>query len=124
MSVLIIVFQFTICNMCIDLRRRERLMTQQFLDAVESGTVVEHRRGEGVAERMGRPFALRNGGKRIAHDTVNLSRINRSPFVGQKEYVVLHRLIRFSKRSVAFYQFAKFITERNYSIFITFTMPL
>ena len=54
MSFFINPFQLLERGVGIDLCRIDTLMTQQFLDALKSCTVVQHRRGESVPEHVGR----------------------------------------------------------------------
>ena len=73
MSLFIYSFQLFERGMGIDLGRRDALMAQQVLDALQSGTVVQHRRGEGMAEHVGRTFLQRRDCRQVlVHDGIHL----------------------------------------------------
>ena len=90
MSFFINPFQLLERGVGIDLCRIDTLMTQQFLDALKSCTVVQHRRGESVPEHVGR--ALLQGRDQLQvfmHDHVHL--ISSHPFslITQEQGTVL-----------------------------------
>ena len=51
-------FQFLECGVRVYLRRRHTFMAEQFLHALKSSTMIEHRRGESMAQYMRRAFLL------------------------------------------------------------------
>ena len=59
MSLLINSFQLFDGGVRVDLGRLQAFMPQQLADAFQSGTVVEHGRGEGMSEHMWRAFLHR-----------------------------------------------------------------
>ena len=57
---LIIILKFAVGQVGVDLSRGERCVSEQALDGVEVGPVVEHVGGEGVPEHVGRTFGRRH----------------------------------------------------------------
>ena len=63
MGELIIIFQFTKCDMCIHLRSGKRFVSEQLFHTVDFGTVVEHSGGKTVPHHV-RTFRASHPGSR------------------------------------------------------------
>ena len=120
MSLFVILFQFAICDMGINLRRCERFMSQQFFHAVDSRAMVEHCRRIGMAQRMRRPLAARDPRQGIAHHVVDQLAIKRSAlFRDKKRFRLGHRA---TQRAIQRDQLAQLLAKRHDPIFITLAM--
>ena len=90
MSFFINPFQLLERGVGIDLCRVDTLMTQQFLDALKSCAIVQHRRGESVPEHVGRAFLQGSDQRQVLmHDHVHLVSSHPSPLIAQEQSTIL-----------------------------------
>ena len=90
MSLFINSFQLFERGVGIYLGGRDALMAQQVLDALQSGPVVQHRRGKGMAEHMGRALLQRRDSREVLmHDDIHLAASHPLAFVTQEEGVTV-----------------------------------
>ena len=89
MSFFINPFQLLERGVGIDLCRVDTLMPQQFLDALKSCTIVQHRRGEGVPQHVRRAFLQRCYQRQISmYDKINLTPRNPLSFIAQEQSTI------------------------------------
>ena len=90
MSFFINPFQLFERGVGIDLRRVNTFMAQQFLDALKSCTIIQHRCSEGVPQHVGRALLQRCHQRQIlTHDQINLTPRHPLSFIAQKQSTVL-----------------------------------
>ena len=109
----------------IDLRRRDALMAQQLLDALQSRAVVQHGCRKGVAQHVGRPFLQRGDRRQILmHDGIHL--ISRHPLslVAQEQRLAVLHHLGIADGHIAGKRLAQFGSEGDYPLFVPLTSHL
>ena len=76
--------------MCVNLRRCQALVSQQFLNAVELCPTVEHDAGKGVAQHVRTELAGPSGGlQRVVDDMIDQGGVQRAALDGDQQVVAL-----------------------------------
>ena len=124
MGQLVIIFKFTKRYMCIDLRSGQRFVTQQFFNAIQFCSAVEHRRSKSVPQHMRRIFVgAAHTQQRVVHHSIHERWIQRLAIGFHKErFGSTHLPI--ANFAIAAYPVGQFFAKRHYAILIALAMHL
>ena len=107
------------CDMRVDLRCCEALVTQQLLYASQPCIIIQHGGGEGVSEHVGRTLLLRcDEGEVVVHDVVYGTYAHRLPFAVAEQWsvavgAVARLLFTVAKGHVSLELCGDFLTKRD-----------
>ena len=119
MSLFINSFQLFERGVGVYLRRTDALMTQQVLDLLETGTIVQHGRGKGMTKHMRRALFQRGYRRQILpHDAVDLIIGNPLPLVTQEEGFARATELGVAHRHIVVQFRCQLLAEGNDTLFV------
>ena len=125
MSLFIHSFQLFERGVGIDFRRTDALMAQQVLDALKPCTVVQHRRGKGVTQHVGRAFLQRRHSRQVLmHDQIHLVARHPMPLVAQEQGVAVTLHLFVTHGDIPFKGIGQFCAEGHDALFVALTRHL